>query len=212
MRRLLIIGAGGYGRELASNIEGSGTDGRDWMLSGFLDDNLDALEAFPCRYGVLGRVSEHLPQPGDLHICAIGDPTTKLRLCRALREKGAEFAKVVHPTAHVGRDSSIGPGFIAGPFCFVSTNVTVGEFVTLNCFASVGHDVKLGNGVTLNAHCDVTGGAVLGEGVSLGTHAAVVPRVRVGDYAVVGAGSVAFHNVPAHTTVLGVPARRIFRR
>jgi len=61
----------------------------------------------------------------------------------------------------------------------------------------------------LSSHSDVTGYAQLGTGVFLGSHAAVLPRVRIGNYATVGAGSVVIHHVKTETTVMGVPAKRI---
>jgi acetyltransferase-like isoleucine patch superfamily enzyme len=55
----------------------------------------------------------------------------------------------------------------------------------------------------------VTGHAVLERGVFLGSHASITPGVRVGAFAVVGAGSVAFRNVRSGQTLLGVPGKSL---
>jgi acetyltransferase-like isoleucine patch superfamily enzyme len=87
--------------------------------------------------------------------------------------------------------------------------VTLGRFVTLNLAATVGHDVAVGDWSTLSGHVDITGKVSLGEGVFAGSHACVLPGLKVGDRAVVGAGTVVTRNVSAGSTMFGVPAKLI---
>jgi acetyltransferase-like isoleucine patch superfamily enzyme len=47
----------------------------------------------------------------------------------------------------------------------------------------------------------------IGKNVWIGTHAVILPGVEIGDNAIIGAGAVVTHNVPANTTVIGIPAR-----
>lgn len=89
----------------------------------------------------------------------------------------------------------------------LTVDVTVGNFVTINRFSSAGHDVVIGDGCTLSCYCDVTGYARLGRGVFLGSHASVLPGVCIGDFAVIGAGSVVLRQVSPGKTVFGVPAK-----
>lgn len=92
----------------------------------------------------------------------------------------------------------------------LTVDIAIGDFVTINAYSSCGHDAVLEDGCTLSGHCDVTGHAHLEQGVFLGSHAAVMPGVHVGEFATVAAGSVAFRNVKARQTVIGVPAKAIF--
>ena len=71
--------------------------------------------------------------------------------------------------------------------------------------SSVGHDAVIGRGSTLSCHVDITGGVQLGEGVLVGSHGSVLPQVKVGDHAIIAAGSVAMRGVPPDTTVMGFP-------
>ena len=205
MRRAVILGAGGFGREVLAYALESG----QWNIIGFLDANPRALDHFGSSVPILGDpVSVKLPN-GALVLCAIADPKTKLYVCRALVGRGAEFGTLIHPSAVVGTSCRVGVGGILGPYCTLTSDVSLGDFVTVNAHSSIGHDAVIGDGCTLSGHCDVTGGAVLGQGVFMGTHAAVIPRVRVGDYAVISAGSVAMWPVRANSTVMGVPAVRM---
>ena len=208
-KRLLIIGAGGFGRELLGWALAIPAEARDWEVAGFLDANPAALGAFPCEYSVIGDPATYLPGAGDLFVPAVGDPATKLRLCRDITARGGHFATVIHPSVTIGPSCRLGAGCVLCPGTILCTNVTLGDFVVMNTHSGAGHDAVLGDGCTLSSHVDITGAARLGEGVFLGSHASVLPRVTIGDFAVVGAGSVVLRNVPPRATVMGVPAKQI---
>jgi sugar O-acyltransferase (sialic acid O-acetyltransferase NeuD family) len=208
MKRLVIIGAGGFGREMMSWIKDIENSDR-YELIGFLSNNKNDLTGYDIDYPILGDPETYEPKPDELFVCAIGSPKTKLRICRSLKAKGGQFLSFVHPTVVVGQNVIIGEGTVLCPGAVVTADVRIGSFVMLNVYASVGHDVVIGDGCTLSGHCDVTGFASLGEGVFMGTHAAVLPNAVVGDYAVIGAGSVVLKKVRPNATVFGVPAKQI---
>ncbi|MCL1808739.1 MAG: NeuD/PglB/VioB family sugar acetyltransferase [Clostridiales bacterium] len=210
MKKLIIIGAGGFGREVlqyALDIKEAGA--ADWEIAGFLDDNIKALDGYSCEYGIVGTVVEHKITGEHVYICAIGDPKTKLGICRRFLNEDAEFINVVHPKAYVARNCKMGFGVVLCPNSSVTTNVAIGSFVAIDVNSICSHDVKIGDGCTISHFCDLTGFSVLGEGVFLGSHAVVCPSVKVGDYAKLGAGAVAIRDVGAHATVVGVPAKKI---
>ena len=209
MKQLLIIGAGGFGREVLGWAVDALKTKSDWTISGFLDANPNALSQFNYPYPILGDPASYLPQQNDYFVCAIGDPKIKLWLCKELQRRGGQFWTLVHPSSIIGQYCKIGEGCIVCPGAIITTNVRIGNFVTLNLHATVGHDAVIGDGCTLSDHVDVTGGAKVGEGVFLGSHASILPQIVVGDYAKVGAGSIVVRKVKPHATVFGVPAKQI---
>ncbi|MFA4943149.1 MAG: acetyltransferase [Lentisphaeria bacterium] len=210
MTKLLIIGAGGFGRELLGHLRALEQAGQPLgTLAGFLDANPRALDGFGTDLPIRGDPESWQPQPDEQFLCAIGQPATKLRLCAALAARGARFATLVHPAAQVGPHCTLGPGCILCPGAVLTSHVTLGAFVTLNLYATIGHDAVVGDGCTLSSHCDLTGGVRLGNGVFAGSHAAVLPGVIVGAGAVLGAGSVVLRDVPPATTVFGLPAQPV---
>src|SRR5688500_15546296 len=98
MTRLLIVGAGGFGREVWAWAVDSGG-----KPAGCLDDSPGALEGFPSEGKILGPVSSYEPGEKDRLLIAIGDPSTRLRIAAELGGRGARFATLVHPTAILGQ-------------------------------------------------------------------------------------------------------------
>jgi sugar O-acyltransferase (sialic acid O-acetyltransferase NeuD family) len=208
--RLLIVGAGSLGRELASWVR---TD-KGWggpALAGFLSDDPAALAGYPMyRPGIVGDIAGYAPVAGDLLVMGIADPKAKLAVATHLEARGGRFGSFVHSSVLIADHVSLGRGVVICPNAIVSCHATVGDFVTINLGSTIGHDVKLGRGVTLSAHVDLTGFASVEEGAFFGTHAAVLPRAKVGAYAKVGAGTVVLRSVNEGATVMGVPAKQIF--
>lgn len=214
--RILVLGAGGFGREVLQWIisypESIQIPQDQWVLGGYLDDNLSALDDYKLSSNIVGRPLEFEYQPFDRLICAIADPGSKLTLCREIESRNGKFTNMICDSSILKRNNTIGRGVVVVPGAIITTNVRLGNFVTLNVYATVGHDAIIGDGCTLNGHTDVTGGVLLNEGVFMGSHACVTPSVVVGKFARIGAGSVVVRNVSPYTTVMGVPAKKIFTR
>jgi sugar O-acyltransferase (sialic acid O-acetyltransferase NeuD family) len=207
---VLIVGAGGFGREISSWAEDTcRATSPGWRVAGFLDDDDGALDGFDHPLPVLGPVRDHRPRAGELFLLAVGSPRVKLELAGVLSERGARFLTLVHPTSVVARGATLGEGSVLCPYSCATADARLGRWVTVNVHASVAHDTEIGDGSTLSGHCDVTGGAKLGRGVFMGSHAVVLPGVEVGELAYVGAGSVVTRTVRPGITVFGVPARQI---
>jgi sugar O-acyltransferase (sialic acid O-acetyltransferase NeuD family) len=209
MDKLIIVGAGGFGREVLQWAEHARAAGAPFEIKGFLDRKADALDGFDVSYPNLGPALDYQPEPDDRFLLAIGTSAVRMKLASELTARGWKFATLIHPTAIVGSRCEIGEGSIICPHCVVTTDVRMGRHVILNAHSTIGHDATVGDGCTISGHCDITGYVKLDEGVLMGTHASVTPGVKVGKYAVIGAGSVAIRNVQALATVIGVPAKRI---
>lgn len=211
-KKLLIIGAGGFGREvMAMALDICSVKQVGWEMYGFLDDNTKALDGVDTLgYGIADTITGHNVSDSCVYACAIADYKIRERICGEYIANGAEFIDVIHPTSKIGRSSRTGKGLIMAPYSCITENAVIGDFVIINGYTGIGHDAVLGDYCTLSAHCDITGHTVLGKGVFLGSSAVIAPSVTVGDGSRVGAGSIVVKRVKPYTTVFGNPARQIF--
>lgn len=210
MKKLIIIGAGGLGREVLGYALDIPKEKRDWEVHGFIDDNSNALDNYNLEYKIVGSIKDYNSKSDEVFICALGEPKLKIKICLELKAKGASFINLIHPTASIGRTSTYGEGLVMAPNSVVTENVRLGKFVTINVFSVIGHDAVAEDGCTLSPHCAVTGFTYLEEGVFLGSHASVIPNIRVGKYSRIGAGSVVLKRVPPDVVMFGNPAKTIF--
>jgi sugar O-acyltransferase (sialic acid O-acetyltransferase NeuD family) len=203
MKRILILGAGGFGREVLAWARTT----FDCAEFGFLDDNPLAAQDRRLRAPVVATLQAYQPRPDDLFLCAVGNPAYRRAMSQTIQQRGGRFGTLVHPTAIVAEGAELGEGAIICPFVLVSADARVEQGAAVYYHSSVDHDAVIGAWSQVSAHCDITGGAVLGPAVFMGSHASVLPRVKVGEGAVIGAGAIVTRDVPAGVKMIGIPAR-----
>lgn len=208
MRKMIIIGAGGYGRELLQWIKDINAVTPTWEIGGFIDDNLNALDGVECDYAVIGSITEWRPAADEVFALALGDPKTKERVSRMMKDKNAVFADIIHPTAIITEFSKYGEGLIMFPYAKLSVNSQVGDFVTI-LSSGVGHDVVVGDYTTISGACNILRNVKIGKRVFLAAGVSLAQDIEVGDDANIGLGSVVISNVNAGVRMFGNPARMI---
>lgn len=209
--RVIIVGAGGHAHVVADILRQAAAAGQDVYPLGFLDDAPGLTGARIQGLPVLGALADLSSIPHDAVIVAIGDNATRQRLFTTLQAAGEHFAVARHPASILASDVVLGPGVmvcagaIAGPASSIGANTILNTGCTVDHHAIVGEHVHIAPGVHMGGEVSVGAGALIGIG------AVVLPRRRVGAWAVVGAGAVVIDDVPAHSTVVGLPARPLQR-
>ena len=203
MKKIIIIGAGGLGREVAWVVERVNAVRPTFELLGYCDDAVEKLDGMCGAYPLLGSIEKVKARFGTVDFfCAIGNNRIRQSVLSTARAAGHEPVTVVDPTAVLAPEVEIGAGSYVGIGSVVSVGTRIGDGVIVNHRVCVGHDVTLGAFVQLCPGVCVSGGCVIGEGALLGTLAGTIPQKRVGSWAVVGAGTMALRYVEDGATIV----------
>jgi sugar O-acyltransferase (sialic acid O-acetyltransferase NeuD family) len=206
--RLVVVGAGGFGRETLDVAEAMNREVARWDIIGVVDDapsdlNLERLATRGVTY--LGGL-EDVPA-GVVVAIGVGSPSARRRLHEAIAAHGFDFATLIHPTAVLGSELRLNSGSVICAGVSVGTNVSLGRLTHLNPHAVIGHDTILGDHVSVNPNATVSGDCIIGDEVLIGAGAVVLNQLEVGARAVVGGAACVVGDVPPGVTVSGVPAR-----
>lgn len=206
VRRIFIVGAGGFGREAALWIRDMCPVAAEKM-TGFLSADRRALDGYASRIPIVGDPAEFDPPDDSGFVLAIGIPVVRRHVAESLLSRGARFLTVVHPTAIIAPTARIGEGSIICPYAIVSDSANVGRFTLMNYHSSIAHDASTGDFAVLSPYSALGGSAAIGDDTFLGLHATVAPGKKIGARSKVSANSCASHDAPPDALVYGVPCR-----
>ena len=205
-KRTIVVGSGGFGRELMCWVNDCASAGRLPSLAGFIDDKPLELPAYAPR---LSSVQDYKPREGDVFALAIANPATKRKVVGLLKDRGAVFASVIHPSTTIVHTAQMGEGVVMCPQTMLMPDSKIGNFVTILNFSGVGHDSTVGEFTTFSALCDVTGNVTVGTDVFMGSGARLLPGITVGDGAKIGAGTTVVRSVKPGATIYTIPPKTL---
>jgi sugar O-acyltransferase (sialic acid O-acetyltransferase NeuD family) len=212
MKSLVIIGAGGHGREVLDVVEAINALEPTYEVLGFLADRDGAHEPLSRRAAKILGPTSLIDSLKAEYVVAIGDPLARADIDRRFMLKGLVSPVLVHPAASLGSDVHLGPGSVVMAGARITTNLVAGRSLQVNVNATISHDGRIGDYVTISPGCNISGNVELGDSVYLGTGCVIIPGIRIGANTTVGAGAVVIRDLPSGVTAVGVPAKPLARR
>ena len=207
MKDIVIIGAGGFGKEVAWLIEQINQKSPTWNLLGFVDDGIKT-GTFINRYPILGEINYLEGQSINL-VCSISHPQTRHKIITNLENTKNNFVTLIHPDIDLSPTVSIGEGSIICEGAKFTVNISIGKHVIIYHNTVICHDSNVGDYTSILPSVNISGNVDL-EGFNLvGTGAQIVQNLKIGKESIIGAGAVVLNDINPFEVHAGVPARMI---
>ena len=209
MKKLAIVGGGGFGREIKCLIDDINKVEDLYELVGYFDDSEDVVVNNGMKY--LGKIIELNDVAYDLElVIAIGDPQTKERVLNVINNDKISYPNVIHPSVIKSDDEVImGNGNIICAGTILTCNILIKDFVTINLNCTIGHDTIVESYCSIMPNVALSGEVLLKKFVYIGSGATIINQICVGEKTIVGAGAVVSKNLPSNCTAVGIPAKPI---
>jgi sugar O-acyltransferase (sialic acid O-acetyltransferase NeuD family) len=147
--------------------------------------------------------------PHCFFVNGIGSPQSFWRKREIIMKTGVpaeRFETIIHPSASVSRFAQLGRGVVVLQHVTITSNVKIGDHVIILPNSVISHDDTIGNYSCIAGGVCISGGVQVGQSCYLGTNASLRGNVRIGDYTLIGMGSVVLNDVPGRSVLVGNPA------
>lgn len=210
MKDIVVLGAGGFGREVGQLIKDINEDKREWNFLGYIDDDIEKRGVILNGDPVIGGIGWLEANKGKNinAVCAIGNSKTKYKIIKKI-EDAVEFPNLIHPNVLRNNYVTIGKGNIVCANSILSVNITIGDHVAVNPGCRIGHDSILKDFTTLMWDVTISGNVIINEGCEIGSKSVIIQQKTVGSWSIIGAGAVVVKDIPENCTAVGVPAKPI---
>ncbi len=206
---MIIIGAGGYGREIAYIVSRL----TDYHLLGFVDDENEKQNTVVHGIPVIGTVDYLLTlKKQTAVVIGIGKPALRRKIVEKLKTNPRlVFPTLIDSTALIGETVTYGKGNVFMPYSLAMTDISLGDFNMINARTTIGHDTTVGSYNSFYPNVTISGYTKIGNENELGVASTVIPKITIGDNAIIGAGSTVIRQVESRTKQVGTPSRVIER-
>lgn len=207
VKDIYIIGASGFGREVAWLIE----ELEDWKVAGFIDDNKNIQNTVINDIPVVGKLDflEKVNEETYVTI-AIGNPKIRKKISEALtKNKNIIFPNIIAKNVRIDKTLELGIGNIICTNNILTTNINIGNFNHINLCCTIGHDAILHSYVTVYPGVNISGNVEIGNVSEIGTGAKIIQGKHISSNVIIGAGSVVVKDIEEEGTYVGVPIRKI---
>jgi len=211
MKEIVIIGAGGFGREVLDVVDACNLVEKTYDPVGFIvDPQFGQPGTLVNDKPILGGFDWLAKHTQDLDVvCGVGPSHQRYQLIERAKALGCRFTNLIHPSAILTRWVSLGEGVVITAGCILTNHIQIGDHVHINLDCTLGHNVNLNDFVTLAPGVHVSGNVTMETGVYIGTGANIIEKLHIGEWSTVGAGSVVTKDIPANSTAVGIPAKVI---
>ncbi len=208
MKSIVIMGAGGFARELLWLIESLG----GWNVLGFIRSEVtgirEELHGYPNYHTMQDFISSRTSKEQVYYAFGAGSPTVKKLMDNEAQAAGLTIAPpLVFPTVNIHRSIRLSDGVVICAGTTLTVDITIGYGTMLNLHCTVGHDTVIGDFCTFSPGVHLSGNVRVEDYVECGTNSSVIPNVTLGEGCTIGAGAAVVKTIPAGKVAVGIPAK-----
>lgn len=210
MKDIVIIGSGGFSKQVIEIIEQLNMVDHTYRLLGIIDDSQEKIGTEFLGYQVIGDtnyIKEYSKDRKVYGVIAVADGEVKEKLSSKLNN--IEWVNLIHPSAVVSNHIKIGEGNIICAGVVINPETTVGDHCHVNIGSTIGHDVFFHDYVTVMPGCRISGNVTLEYKSMVGTGATIIQGLTIEENVVLGAGTVVTKNTEPNTTYIGIPSKKV---
>ena len=211
MEKLVIVGAGGFGREVEWLIKRINQVKPTYEMMGFVDDVKPTGEEVGhnkviCTTDELAELDENVNV-----VIAIGNAKVRKRIAEKLKtNSNLNFPNVIDPTVIYDQEEvTIGKGNIICAGTIMTVNIKIGNFNIINLDCTIGHDDDLRDYITIYPSVNVSGNVIVNDCVEIGTGTQIIQGLSVTSDTIIGASAAIVKDVEESGTYVGVPVKKI---
>lgn len=210
-RKIIIYGAGGFGREVQWLIERINSMSEPkWEIQGYIDDGVEVGKLIN-GYPVIGGFDDLMSLSEDVAVAfAIGSAKVRKKVAIACKKnKNLYYPNLVDPSVICSERIRLGEGNIICAGNILTVDIEIGDFNIINLDCTIGHDAILKSYVTLYPSVNISGMVRLGEESEVGTGSRIIQGIDITNSVIIGAGSTVIKNIDKMGTYVGSPVRRV---
>jgi len=208
MKQIVIMGAGGFARELMWLIESLG----NWNILGFIRSDKsgvrEQLHGYPNYPTMKDFLDNHTLNHPIYYAFGVGSPAVKKLMDTEARLSGLTIAPpLIYPSVNIHRSIDLHDGVVICAGTTLTVDISIGYGTMLNLHCTVGHDTVIGEYCTFSPGVHISGNVHVENTVECGTNSSVIPNVTLGEGCIIGAGAAVVRSIPAGKIAVGIPAK-----
>jgi len=203
MKKIAIVGAGGFAREVLWLLTDLGLESR---VGGFFetDEIWKQRQVSGLPVGPLSSLESSQWEA----VLAVGSPIVRKGLRDALPADMA-YPTLVHPSVQRSKRVELASGVVICAGTILTCDIVVSEHVHLNLATTVGHDCQLKPFVTTAPAVNISGACDIGELTYIGTNVALREGLRIAAGTTIGMGAVVVTHIVDPGVYVGNPAKKL---
>jgi len=211
IKKIIVLGAGGNSRDIIDCINDiNSMNGLTYECMGILDDDKKIFGKTVMGIKVIGElkdISKYKESNFINGIYSVAEFFKNEEIIANTFLPDSRFETIIHPSSSISKTAKIGKGCLVLRNATITSNVVIGNHVTINPGTVISHDNRIGD-FSFIASQVATGGYVkISKSCFIGASSSIKGWVKIGRYSVVGMGAIVLDNIPNNSVFIGNPAK-----